>query len=162
LRQTQRKQGTAKWLQRLRVNFPNQLHPRKRRGSRYGSRRRIDEGPIHSWSAIAAAKFALDTDDFSYLGGQIREVSPRQLELRCVAGGSLRASNFSTFQLEALEGWEIAHPHPGLQVGLREGRPEHMQGSGAERCCAELLTTAGIQVEFDCIAVPNLTVRSAA
>ena len=35
-----------------------------------------------------------------------------------------------------------------------------MQGSGAELRRPKLLTTARIQVEFDCIAVPDLTVRS--
>ena len=136
------------------------MYPAKRRGRRYGSRRGINEGAIYSRSAVAAAKLTVDADDLSDLGGKIREIGPWQFELGGVAPGRLRTSNLRSLQLEVLESWEVTHSHAGLQIGLREGRPEHMQGSGAELRCPKLLTTAAIQVEFDCIAVPDLTVRS--
>src|SRR4029077_8924400 len=100
-------------------------------GRRCASRRGVGEGAIFSRPAVAAAKLTVDADDLSHLGGKIWEVGPRQFELGGVAPGCLRAGNLRSLQLEVLESWEITHSHAGFQISLREGRPEHMQGSGA-------------------------------
>src|ERR1700694_1615651 len=99
----------------------NQLHAAEGRRRGDSSRARIDEGAVHPWPAIAAAKLAVNSDDLPGTGPEVREVCPRQLELGGVAPRGLLASYFCSLQLEVLERWEITHTQPGFNFRVREG-----------------------------------------
>ena len=120
----------------------------------------VNEGAIHPWPAVAAAQFALDADDLAGLRLEVGEVRPGQLELGGPAPRRLVGGDLGSLQLEVLEGRQVTDGQPGLDLGLRERRPEHVQGAGAERGSTELVASAGVQVELDRIAVPELAVAA--
>jgi hypothetical protein len=111
-------------------------------------------------AAVAATEFAFDADDLSGFGSEIREVGPGELEFSSVAPGRFRSGDLGSLELEVFEGRQIADAHAGFYFRLRERRPEHVERSRPELSATQLSPTAGIQVEFDGIAVPDLIVWS--
>src|SRR5262249_18744470 len=76
-RQAQRKKRSATSLQGFGIELIHEAYSPKRRRAGDGGWRRVDEGAIDAWAAVAAAKLAVDADHFTSLGRETRKVSPR-------------------------------------------------------------------------------------
>ena len=94
--------------------------------------------------------FALKSGKF-FQGSLNSAVQPQEV---------LSAATSAPWSLKSLKAGRRTDSQPGLDLGFCEGRPEHVQGARAESRGTELFASAGVQVELDGIAVPELPVAA--